>query len=39
MNNVFDKEFFNKLNNISINLNLKLSKGSQGILELIIWIG
>lgn len=30
MNNVFDKEFFNKLNNISINLNLKLSKGAQG---------
>lgn len=30
MNNVFDKEFFNKLNNISIKLNLKLSKGAQG---------
>jgi len=30
MNNVFDKEFFKKLNNISIKLNLKLSKGAQG---------
>ena len=30
MNSRFDKEFFKKLNNISIKLNLKLSKGTQG---------
>ncbi len=30
MNNRFDKDFFKKLNNISIKLNLKLSKGAQG---------
>ncbi len=30
MNRKFDKEFFKKLNNISIKLNLKLSKGTQG---------
>ncbi len=30
MNNRFDKDFLKKLNNISIKLNLKLSKGAQG---------
>lgn len=30
MNSIFDKEFFNTLNNISIRLNIKLSKGAQG---------
>lgn len=30
MNSIFDKEFFYTLNNISIRLNIKLSKGAQG---------
>lgn len=30
MNSIFDKDFFNTLNNISIRLNIKLSKGAQG---------